>query len=403
MGPGPPLAYGGDPGACATVVCHRVSPRPPMPIPLDRSRLKHLLALASTAWDCADPAQRGLAPDARDQLRARRRGAVSDFVRLLLQRDGSGLPAPLADICSQHRLRPRERALLMMALHYRIAEGAGFFSGRDLAESLAFDSYELLGLGAALAPGGRLVRQGLLVTRHTEGGPLDADFRICEPIFRVACRIAGWTAEDVRAPVHPYRSAEEHLAELEDWVELHRLRAGVLFPESPFATSPPSALLAEDLTDSIGVLRERIDRRIRCSSEDIVLPLAELAREFHLDGDEELVLAALFSRRVHGPSSEPPWLDAGDVVRLVAATRDDVLRKWSLLRPDSKLRQAELVLMEGSFEEQDSVGDVMVAGWVAERILETVRQEPTIRPDERRRFHRFLDGLSDSEEFYRRL
>ena len=123
-------------------------------------------------------------------------------------------------------------------------------------------------------------------------------------------------------------------------------------------------------------------------------------RHCFLDADEEVIVATLLFQELFASS---PVIEAAELVRLVSGAEAEVFAKRHLLAPQARLRDSGIVIAEPEYEEKAMLAGLFLSEWSTERLLNQVDMAAGIRQEERNRFHDFLEGLDNSEDFYRNL
>ena len=362
------------------------------------ARMRELLTLTTRLRELGCT---GLAGCEHEPHQRRRCRAVLARLRETLGDDGQ---SALDDLARRHDLTVDHQLILMLLLAERIAEGPRFVSGRTLLGTMATDLFELvnrstlLGSDSPLLVGDMVRQRGLLTD-----SPLEAEYRIAEWTFHLCGRdLRGESDQEAAAHVPgPYLSSAAHLVDLKRLVELHQIRSAGLFDDSFYREYYPEAdTIAADMNPMILQARSAIVEREQRRSEKVRLPVVLLREEFRLKDDEEIVLLALL---FHELFTGPPLLDAGELVRLVSVSEEDVFRKRRLLSSSGRLRESGLITVDSEIEGKDMVGEAYVSAWVEERLLEGIDEGLAIDADECATFHRYLKRLRDSNDFYRNL
>jgi hypothetical protein len=100
-----------------------------------------------------------------------------------------------------------------------------------------------------------------------------------------------------------------------------------------------------------------------------------------------------------------PYLDAADLLKLVARSEEDLVRRRKLFAPKSVLVKNELVGLEEVVCDKELSAEVYVPNDVVDRILGPARGAEAGKIDEQTKddFRKFLSEIDDSEDFFKRL
>ncbi len=334
---------------------------------------------------------RGL-PAARRAFRAARRRAEETVRRAL--RSGGLRPLLPPDAVS-----PREALLALALLALRIREGPAAIPGRRLLGLLHDDPLDLVRGAALLEPGAPLRAAGL-VAAGGDGDPLDADFRAGDTLYREACRRLRAAAP---AAARPYADPRDHLLDVHRLATLARRRATLLFGEAAMEwLAEPGSDSLDEVHRAIVARREAIAARLAATAATAraSFPTLALARRHRLSESEMLVVATLlFQSVLHGVATiEVPLL-----AKVVAEDERGLLDALLLLSPDAPLLAGKVVVLEEpAVDDKPATGEAYLAPTVEAELLGGSRARG-ISPGERSEFRRYLEGLKDSDAFFRDL
>lgn len=322
------------------------------------------------------------------------------LLRQLRLRTASGplrtLPRPLSRLALRHDLGPRDLCMLFCLLHKRLATHDPILSGREMLQLCGASTATLLMSDAALRRNAPILRGGLVVC---DGDGLDGQFRINEELFERLLHAAGGGAS--RSKQGPLRTDHDHFRALSEVVLLYERRAARLFPWSCWRDiHPEPGFDLADLTRRIKLARAALVRR-EARSMNMRLHWLRARTEHGIasGSDEDIILAALARHSVY--TALPPF-SLGDLVRLVATSPDDALKKRELLSSNGTLRSQLLVEVETDLDPNDPQAPAVLSARAREAFLPSTPAPP---PDaqERRRFHEYMANLRDSSDFFRRL
>jgi hypothetical protein len=379
----------------------------------DRTLLKRLLDLADELGNIRR-SQRELALAASDRaaLTRQARERMLHVGRLLKEFAGSG---PLQTLLTRYRLRKDHVLLMLELLKRRLSTDDSAMKGRELLGILFDGSFALLEGVRLLAPESRLVTAGVIVP-ELQGADGDAElldlrYRLSDRAFRIllralkprAARPAPQTA--LAAPERrAYRNHLDHVMDLRRLARLFQKRAAKLFH-----FEYTDDLDEEGLPESITLLNRQIPRftahiaeRLAATPQASHFPLVQMAKEYRLDVEHLVILVTLVFQEL---TQGTPYLEAADLLKLVARSEEDLVRRRKLFSQKSTLVKNELVGLEEVVCDKELSAEVYVPNDVVDRILGPARGAEASRIDEQTKsdFRKFLSEIDDSEDFFKRL
>jgi hypothetical protein len=320
--------------------------------------------------------------------------------------ESGAVPGALAKLHRRHRFDDDQLTILLLLLQRRIQEAGRSLTGRELLSFLHESSYDRLRGLRHLAPDGPLRRSGIVeVDASGSQDLLDAQVRIAENVFRaierdVTPEIRKSRSRSESRGTKPYGDHREHLLDLARLSRLYQRRARRVFEsEEPDETLNRSAV--RRLQRDIRRLRGRIEARLALTAGSEQFPVERVAREHRLDEDEALVLVTLLFQEIYAGSS---YIEPIELVKMISRSDLDLMDRRRLFAPDGRLLRSGLVKMN------DEDGELLRLGGEAYLPPETVEMllagpSPVgpIDADVRLEWHEYLDGLEDSDEFFRRI
>jgi len=293
-------------------------------------------------------------------------------------------------------LDAHELFLLALLLHHRMRAGAEPLEGARLLGILLRAGFPRSEAMAMLGPAHALRVEGWLKAEVPDGGfdPLDAQFlpspRALQLFWPGAlpARNAATREEDEKEAddpaTRPYRDEAEYLWDLHGWRNLCIVRADTAFEMDARTLRPSTRNRMHRRRARQRWLRIR--RRITITEAGREFALERFMREHGLGPDHVLLIVHLmFGELLEGECAIP----AVEGLRLLAETRDDILRKRATIGPDGLLRRLGILHAEGEDYAKMSVAPLALADWAVDRILAGVRRRP--QWDERE-FEDFLNG-----------
>lgn len=306
------------------------------------------------------------------------------------------LPAVLEELTTDDRI------LVLVLLNRRLRDGDAAVSGRELLWTLHDNAFDVMEAIPRLASGSPLRRLGLLVCIEESDGRQD----VLEDVFtlsqRTYDRIVGAGARETTSPRElAYADDAELLLDLNRLAQAYQRRAARIFDGAWRVMHGEPEETPESLTAAIDALRAEIGGRLEATPEATQLTLQRFRQERGLSGIELLIVVTLLCHEaLEGQGS----VDAIDLLRMVSVSEREMLRKRGLFAPEARLVEQGIVLFEEGFADKSLTGQAFLADWVTEALLDgQVRAGRKIAVDERIEFHRYLDDLDGSEDFFRRL
>jgi hypothetical protein len=379
----------------------------------DRTLLKRLLDLADEIGNIRR-SQRELAlPPADHAALARQaRERMLNVGKLLKEFAGSG---PLQTLLLRYKLGKDHVLLMLELLKRRLSSEDTAMKGRELLGVLFDGSFALLEGVRLLAPESRLVMAGVIVPelQGTDGDAelLDLRYRLSDRAFRILLRALKSRPERGSTPARtvdpakrPYRNHLDHVMDLRRLSRLYQKRAAKLFH-----FEYTDDLDDDGLPESITLLNRQIPRfssliaaRLAATPNSARFPLVQMKAEHRLDEEHLVILVTLVFQEL---TQGTPYLDAADLLKLVARSEEDLVRRRKLFGPKSPLVKHELVGLEEVVLDKELSGEVYVPNEVVDRILGPARGPDATRIDEQSKtdFKKFLSEIDDSEDFFKRL
>jgi hypothetical protein len=206
------------------------------------------------------------------------------------------------------------------------------------------------------------------------------------------------------ASTKPYRNHLEHLVDLRRLARLYQKRAARLF-HFDYTDELDDRALPESITlinRQIPRLVEQMNARLAATPAADRFPLVQLQRELGLQEEHLVILVTLVFQEL---TQGTPYVDAVDLLKLVARSEEDLVKRRKLFGPRSPLIRHGLVELEEIVLDKELSGEAFVPNEIVDRILGPARAGDGPRIDERTKseFKQFLSGIDDSEDFFKRL
>jgi hypothetical protein len=378
----------------------------------DRVLLKRLLDLADELGNIRrSQRELALAPADLAALARQARERMLHVGKLLKEFEGSG---PLQLLLRRYKLGKDHVLLMLELLKRRLSSDDSTMKGRELLGVLFEGSFSMLEGVRLIAPDSRLLTAGVIVP-ELQGADGDAElldlrYRLSDRAFRILLRALRPRRErrqdgqPVDLSRRPYRNHLEHLTDVRRLSRLFQKRAARLFhvdytDELDDESLPESIAL---LNRQIPRLQEHIKGRLAVTPQAAKFPLVRLEQELGLEVEHVVLLVTLVFQEL---TQGTPYVDASDLLKLVARSEEDLVRRRKLFGPKSLLVKHNLVELEEVVLDKELSGEVYVPNDVVDRILGPARTGEGARIDEatKSEFKRFLSEIDDSEDFFKRL
>lgn len=341
-----------------------------------------------------------LGSDAEQKLRrqSRRKGA-----QLAKELASYRFRGPLGLLLRGLNLRAEHFQILAILLQRHMRSDDPALDGRTLLSAVFDSSYDVLAGIEYLHETSPLRVGGLVLVEDAEDAPRDllqARYRVGEEAIEAfRAESALFVPEDQqRAPASSYVSHRELLIDLRILHNLYKLRSERVFLQDRWdRVHAGPTLTGIDFARRIDAFWKRIRERVAGSASHIVFPAWTLVREYRLEDHELMVVVhLLFSELYDGVAHS----EVKDLLRLVSADEDELIRNRRLFVANATLRREALIRLEPWLEGRELTGEVCLEDWVVNTLLGSAPAERTIASDERLDWHRYLEGLGDSGRFF---
>lgn len=339
--------------------------------------------------------------DERTRLRQQTQRRVDRLARELASFRGRG---PLARLLRTHRVGAQEFEVLSVLLQRAVRAEAPEMEGRLILGSIFDTSYGVLSGLHLLHEDARLRTSGLVRVADDQApgtDVLEMRFRLSEEaLAALREEVAGRQKPRRRVPTPlGYRSQRELLLDLRLLVNHYLRRSELVFEPSRWESLAHRGENATTVSRRIEALWAEIRTKLLRSPEAGTFPLVRLIREQRLGDAETVIVVHLLFRELY---SGEALVEVAELLRLVSANESELLRARRLVVKDAPLLRRQILAIEPFVENRELTGEARLNDWVVNDLLDSAEAQ-TIRPDERLRFHQYLDDLSDSSRFYRDL
>ena len=335
------------------------------------------------------------APSVRRKLRAALRETVVEIQKKVSRELRSGI---LSSAAAQSLPEHAGGAVLALLLARYVSSRRPEMPGREILDLLFQSSFAKLQGIALLRPDGALRTGGLVEAEATGKGsdPLDARFRLSEKVVRLFCE-AGIAQPPGPLPRRRvYRNHREYLLDLKALRALYQQRAARLFDPERFPLGAGARAETGGIERRIRQMRRRILETLEATPACQQFAAVRFQREYGLSDDEMLIVVGLlFQELLEGEA----FADAVELVKMVSADEEDLIRKRRLLRAGSPLLSHQIVQLEDMIAEKEMTAEVVLSNWVVERLLGDEKGPRAIAPDEKIDFHNYLKSLDSAETF----
>ncbi len=346
-----------------------------------------------------------LGREQRSKLRSLSRRKIASLTRDLRAIRHRG---PLAQLMRQYRLTPRDFLVLANLLQRHLRAEDPAVQGRVLLSNVFETSFEVLTGLDLLRDGSPLRASGLVVVDDDEEHPddlLDARFRVSEEALNAFRDEAiGFVPEDLRrSGVNCYLSNREFLIDLRILHNLYKERSERVFHPDRWDRLHSTPLSpGRGLTRRIEAMWRRVRTRLDHSEDRARFPAVRFMVEYMLTEPEMVMVVHLLFKELYEGSA---YADAVELVRLVSADEAQLIDNRKLIAPHGALRRAEILNVEAMIEGRDLTSEVHLADWVVLAMFGPPANASgrTIQPDEKLDWHLYLQGLRESEKFFRDL
>ena len=374
--------------------------------PTERSVLKKLL----DHYDQLGVLRRKLQDETEDVVATKRLQTQSKRKIDAIGKDLRELPdeSTLGGLMQRYRLNKHQFVVLLTLLRQRLTSDNPYLRGRELLGLMFDSSYEILRGCAFLEPTSTLLSAGLIVPDarddEDEDDVLETPFKIADRVFRLV-RNTFLAQRAVRFPgkrskVRPYRNNLSYVLDLRRFSLLYRKRAAKVFQFDYWDdVGLGTAESVTALNQQLRRFRDRMAESLRLTNRSDEFPMVSMQKEFGL-GEQELVvlITLLFQELLEGNA----FLDAVDLLKLIAANEEELVGKRRFLSRQSTLVKANLVAIEEMTNDKELTAEVYLPNWVVDRMLGKDGRR-SIDADVRLDFHDYLEQLGSSESFFEDL
>ncbi|MBL8766070.1 MAG: hypothetical protein JNL94_01825 [Planctomycetes bacterium] len=323
-------------------------------------------------------------------------------------RDVGHLPvaSALGSLLQRYKLTKYEFVLMLALLRRRLVHENPYMKGRELVALLFESSFDVLRGANYLDPTGALQSAGLIIPDVREDSVdddwLDMPFKLSDRVFRLVrgaflAHPGGAALLRGRSRATAYKHNAAYVLDWRRLSLLYRKRAARIFQFDYWDD------VGLGTAETVTALRQQIDRFRGRMTESFALTkkgqdfaLEQLRAEFKLGDEETLILVTLMFQELMEGSA---FLDAVDLLKLISADEEDLLKKRRFLAKRSTLVKNNLVALEETVHDKELTAEVYLPNWVTDRMLgQDAKQK--IDADTKLDFHEYLKDLGSSDRFF---
>ncbi len=374
--------------------------------PTERAVLKRLL----DHYDQLGTVRERLAEKRADAVASLKLRAQSRQKIEAIGKDLQDLPvqSALGDLLQRYQVDKYQFVVLLALLRRRLTNDNPYLKGRELLGLLFDSSFDILRSSAMLEPTATLLSAGMIVPdvrdEEEDDDLLETPFKISDRVFRLV-RNTFLAHRNLKLPgketkSRPYRGNLSYVLDMRRLSLLYRKRASRIFQFDYWEdVGLGTAESVTALNQQIRRFRDRIQAALGLTTKAPEFPLIGLVREYGLGEEETVILITLlFQEMLEGSA----FLDAVDLLKLVSASEEDLLRKRSFLGKRGLLIRHNLVALEEMVNDKELTAEVYMPNWVVNRILGEDGPR-AIDADTRLDFHDYLKNLESSSDFFEDL
>ncbi len=346
-----------------------------------------------------------LGRDQRSKLRTQSRHKVARLTRDLRAYRFRG---PLAEIMRQYRLSPQHFLVLAQLLHRHLRAEDSAVQGRVLLSAVFDTSFAVLTGLDLLRDESPLRASGLMLVDDDAEHPddlLEARFRISEDAVNgFRDEVVGFVPEDLRRSLTDrYHGNRDVLIDLRILHNLYKERSERVFHSDRWDRLHNTPLSpGRGLTRRIDSMWRRVRKKLDLSAAKATFPAVRFMLD-HMLGEPEMIIVVhlLFKELYEGNA----YADAAELVRLVSADEAQLIDNRRFMAKSSTLLRSEIVEVEPVLEGRELTGEVHLADWVVNSMFGPAGNVPetSIAADEKLEWYEYLQGLCESDRFFRDL
>ncbi len=313
---------------------------------------------------------------------------------------------PLGEVVRAFKLESEHFQVLTVLLHRQMRSEDPTLEGRLILASLfqtPFDILANLHLLHASSPlrAADLVR--IVDQDASSEDLLEARFRLSERALEAfRGEVAGLVPADLRgARRTAYTHHRQFLIDLRILHNLYRHRSARVFTQERWDqlhTSPPGPL--RSLDHRIENFWKKIRTRLDSTEDAEGFPAVQFLRRYALSEAETMIVIHMLFQELYDGNA---FADVVELLRLVSAGEDELLRNRSLMHRTAPLLKHEILSVETILDGRELTGEARLNDWVVNAVFGVAVRDDAIRPDERIDWHDYLRDMHGSRGFFEDL
>lgn len=344
-----------------------------------------------------------LATEAKSRLRRQSKRKDQQLTRSLADYRFRG---PLGEVVRAFKLESVHFQVLTVLLHRLMRSDDPAMEGRAILATLfptPFDILQNLGLLHGTSP---LRAAGLIQMEDREESPddlLQARFRLSEPALQAfRGEVEGLVPADLQQVRRThYTHHRQFLIDLRILHNLYRHRSAMVFNKDRWDrlhTSAPSPL--RSLDQRIHRFWEKIRHRVERSEAAASFPAVQFLRRYALAERELMIVVHLLFQELYDGNA---FCDVVELLRLVSAGEDELIRNRALVHRSSPLLKHEILCIDAMLDGRELTGEARLSDWVVNAVFGMAVREESIQPDERIDWHDYLKDMRGTRGFFEDL
>ncbi len=342
-----------------------------------------------------------LASETKTKLRRQSKRKCEQLARSLSAYRFRG---PLGEVMRAFQLQPEHFQILAILLDRQMRAEEPAVEGRLILAAIFQTPFEILSRLNLLHPSSPLRAAGLIRVEDDDSPDDVLEARFClsgEAVEAFRGEVAGLVPQDLHQRRTFYTHHREFLVDLRILHNLHKHRSAKIFNQDRWdRLHVGGKAFGEALTKRIETLWRKIQARLENSSKADTFPAARFLRKHALGSEEMVMVVHLLFRELYEGN---PYVDVVELLRLVSAHEEDLIKNRGLVHPTAPLLRHEILVVEPILDGRTLTGEAYLAGWVVNAVLGVPVRDEAIAADERIDWHLYLDGIDGTKGFYKDL
>jgi hypothetical protein len=344
-----------------------------------------------------------LATEAKSRLRRQSKRKDQQLARSLADYRFRG---PLGEVMRAFKLESVHFQVLTVLLHRLMRSEDPAMEGRAILATLFPTPFDILQNLSLLHGSSPLRAAGLIRMEDRDDVPddlLEARFRLTERALEAfRGEVAGLVSADLRR-THPtgYTHHRQFLVDLRILHNLYRHRSALTFNQDRWDrlhTRAPERL--RGLDQRIHRFWRKIHKRLESSKGAEAFPSVQFLRRHALSESELMIVVHLLFQELYDGNA---YADVVELLRLVSADEDELLRNRALVHRSAPLLKHEILCVETMLEGRELTGEARLNDWVVNAVFGVALRDEAIQPDERIEWHGYLRDMRGTEGFFEDL